>query len=682
MASIITPYERHLVFSYLHNLVARVGDSRLNQSTDRECLPEWILEHADLLQCGALLPGTDWSRAHLGKALRLLREQTRRVRKDSTARYLRRLAKMADLSPLDLAILEALIRYKTQPIIESLMDQIDRLMPHYIFSLRNPLLGGLLGVSMNTIRERVSPGAPLLRSGLVSFDSDNDLRLVKRLVRLGGATERADQDVTSLLLGDPVPSELKWSDFDHIGADRRHIRKIVQGALRSGACGVNILLYGPPGTGKTEFSKVLAARLGVNLFSIGESDDDGDEPSRMERLQELKMAHLLARDRKSILLFDEMEDLLAAEDESLALLPLFSSRTRGSEGSKVFLNRVLEKSPVPTIWIMNDARTVSPVILRRMMFALELRLPPASVRTAIWRRQLARHGIETSSGTAAALAREFEVAPGVAEGAIRAAVLTGGGIETVKHGVNSLRRVMPRENRVRETEPLERYEPALTHADTDLCSLADQLAASESQRFSLCVEGPPGTGKSAYVRYLAGRLGLPLLQKRASDLLAPYVGETEQRIAAAFDEARAGQALLVFDEADSLLADRRAAHRTWEVTAVNEMLTWMESHPLPFACTTNLGTVLDPATLRRFLFKVTLGYLAPTQARAAFRLFFEQPAPPQVATLANLTPADFALVRRQAAIRGCLDDPACLASLLRAECQAKPDRGAGLGFGR
>ena len=682
MASIVTPYERHLIFSYLHNLVARVGDSRLLQATDREHLPEWIVEHADLLQCESLLPGTDWSRSHLKKALRHLRDQTSRARKDPTARHLRRLGKMADLSRLDLAILEALIRYKTQPIIESLMDQIDRLMPCYIFSLRNPLLGGLLGVSMNTIRERVSPGAPLMRSGLISFDSDNDLRLVKRLVRLAGATERTDQDVTSLLLGDPVSSELEWCDFDHLGADRKHIRKIVQGTLQSGAAGVNILLYGAPGTGKTEFTKALAARLGANLFSIGESDDDGDEPNRLERLQDLKMAHLLARDRKSILLFDEMEDLLASDGDHFALPPLFSSRARGSEGSKLFLNRVLERSPVPTIWIMNDARTVSPVILRRMMFALELRLPPASVRTSIWRRQLARHGIEASSGTAAALAREFEVAPGVAEGAIHAAALIGGGVETVRRGVNSLLRVLPRETTARESEPPERYEPALTHADTDLCRLADQLVASESRCFSLCLEGPPGTGKSAYVRYLAGRLGLPVLQKRASDLLSPYVGEAEQRIAAAFDEARAGQALLVFDEADSLLADRRRAHRNWEVTAVNEMLTWMESHPLPFACTTNLGAVLDPATLRRFLFKVTLGYLTPAQTRAAFRLFFDQTAPPAVAALANLTPADFALVRRQAAIRGCLDDPVGLAALLRAECQAKPDRMGRLGFGQ
>ena len=682
MASIITPYERHLIVSYLHNLVTRAGDNRLLKATDRECLPEWIHEHADLLQCESLPADTHWSRSCLNKALRHLREQTRRVHKDTTARYLRQLGKMADLSHLDLAILEALVRYKTQPIIESLMDQIDHLVPHYIFSLRNPLLGGLLGVSMRTIRERVSPGAPLLRSGLVSFDSDNDLRLVKRLVRLGGATERGDQDVTSLLLGDPAPTELAWSDFDHLGVDRKHIRKIVQGALQNGTAGVNILLYGAPGTGKTEFTKVLAARLGVNLFSIGESDDDGDEPSRLERLQELRMAHLLARDRKSILLFDEMEDLLASEDERFALGPLFSSRARGSEGSKVFLNRMLEKSPVPTIWVMNDARAVSPVILRRMMFALELRLPPASVRTAIWQRQLYRHGIEASPETAAALAREFEVTPGVTEGAIRAAALVGGGVETVRRGVNSLVRVLPRESTARESEPPERYEPSLTRADTDLCRLADRIAASESRRFSLCLEGPPGTGKSAYVRYLAGRLGLPVLQKRASDLLSPFVGETEQRLAAAFDEARAGQALLVFDEADSLLADRRGAHRNWEITAVNEMLTWMESHPLPFACTTNLGTVLDPATLRRFLFKVTLGYLRPAQSRAAFQLFFDQPAPAEVATLANLTPADFALIRKQAAFRGCMHDSAALAALLRAECQAKPDRGAGLGFGQ
>ena len=90
--------------------------------------------------------------------------------------------------------------------------------------------------------------------------------------------------------------------------------------------------------------------------------------------------------------------------------------------------------------------------------------------------------------------------------------------------------------------------------------------------------------------------------------MSMWVGGTERRIAAAFAEARDTGAFLVFDEADSLLAVRRFAHRSWEVSQVNEMLTWMESHPLPFACTTNFGEHLDPATLRRFVFKVTLDY--------------------------------------------------------------------------
>ena len=85
--------------------------------------------------------------------------------------------------------------------------------------------------------------------------------------------------------------------------------------------------------------------------------------------------------------------------------------------------------------------------------------------------------------------------------------------------------------------------------------------------------------------------------------------EPKRRLRGAFAEARDTETFLVFDEADSLLADRNSARRNWEVSQVNEMLTWMESHPLPFACTTNFGKHLDPATLRRFVFKIALDYL-------------------------------------------------------------------------
>ena len=222
--------------------------------------------------------------------------------------------------------------------------------------------------------------------------------------------------------------------------------------------------------------------------------------------------------------------------------------------------------------------------------------------------------------------------------------------------------------------------PALIKADTDPVELADCLVDSGELKFLSACRDPPGTGKSAYVRYLAERMGLEVLQKRTSDLVSMYVGETEQNIAKAFAEARSTDSFLVFDEADSLLYDRRFAQRTWEVSHVNEMLTWMDSHPLPFACTTNFGVHLDIATLRRFVFKVTLDYLSQEQIRTAFQTYFGLTPPETVLNLTNLTPSDFALVHRKAAITGEMDNLEALVEMLGAECDAKPNRFKSVGF--
>ena len=655
-------------------LPSNLGRKRLD--LDDLLAPE---DFRDLEDCTDGVTGKQWS--CLKEALRSKCAATKSVRSDRTAQRLRCLGRTTGLSRTDVAILELMLRYQTQPIIESMIDNVFQ---RYSFNLRGPTLSALLGVSANAILDRLRADAPLVRSGLVCIDSDDgDLTLVNRLHRLATIPGGPELDVNRLLLGETSPSELEWPDFDHLGHERDHVKRLLGGALETGAPGVNVLLYGPPGTGKTEFCKVLAGRLGVDLHSVGESDEDGAEPTRHERLQELRLAQrLIARGRRSLLLFDEMEDLLSDPYPGLGIFGrLLSPGPRGFRAggeSKVFMNRLLEGTPAPTLWTINDAQTVDPAVLRRMMFALELRLPPPGVRARVWTRQLARHGIEAGPDDAFSLAREFEATPGVAAGATAAARLGGGDLAAVRRGVRSLSRVLFCEKPPQETPA--RYDPALIRADTDPVRLADRLASSGEQRFSLCLQGPPGTGKSAFVRYLAERLGLEVVQKRASDLMSKWVGGTEQLIAAAFAEARDSGAFLVFDEADSLLSDRRFAERSWEVSQVNEMLTWMESHPAPFACTTNFGTYLDPATLRRFVFKVTLDYLAPEQARAAFRGYFGLTPPAGVAALMALTPGDFAVVRKQAQVLDCLGEPEALAAMLRAECDAKPDCPRPIGF--
>ena len=692
----LNAYERQLILFYLSNAASRFHHAFPGK---KEVLAEWVAENRDLLALNDENeePGEHQASRHHEKEMsarewkhlrKTLEEEYAAAceggQKDRTARLLLRLGREMDLAPEDIAIIELWLHYETQPIFVSLIDSFES-GRHYhrqrFFNVTHPVLPCILGVPAGAFRARFAADAPLVKSGLVSVDDDGGIEIVKRLLRLVSVPDDSDFDVCRLLLDAATPGELEWADFDHMAEKRDHIEKMIKGALSTGTPGVNILVYGPPGTGKTEFCKTLAARLGANLYTVGEEDERIRDPDRRERLQELRLAQrLLAPARGSILLFDEMEDLLSGP--SSGWMP-FSSRGfphLRAGGSKMFLNRLLERTPVPTLWTSNFARETCHAVLRRMTFALELRKPPSQVRARIWDRDLARHGIKATEEDTRSLAKEFDVTPGVASGAISAASLCGGDLTSVRLGVRSLAKVIAGEKPPANQGPPERFNLALVRADINPVGFADRIVKSGGKHFSLCLQGPPGTGKSAFVRYLAERLGLQVTQKRASDLMSMWVGETEQQIAAAFAEARAEGSILVFDEADSLLADRRGAMRSWEVSQVNEMLTWMESHPLPFACTTNFGENLDPATLRRFTFKIALDYLTPDQSQAAFHTYFALEPPPEVGDLTTLTPGDFAVVRRKAEILGHLQDAKALAELLRAECEAKPNHVRRVGF--
>ena len=166
---------------------------------------------------------------------------------------------------------------------------------------------------------------------------------------------------------------------------------------------------------------------------------------------------------------------------------------------------------------------------------------------------------------------------------------------------------------------------------------------------------------------------MEVLFKRASDLLSKWVGGTEENIAAAFREAEVQQKMLVFDEADSLIYSRREARNSWEVSHVNEMLTWMERHPLPFICTTNLAEKVDDAAFRRFTFKAVFDYLTPTQIELAFRRFFGQVAPTTALKISCLTPGDFAVVKKKMEYFGGASAEE-IRQMLELEMLAKPGR--------
>jgi transitional endoplasmic reticulum ATPase len=375
--------------------------------------------------------------------------------------------------------------------------------------------------------------------------------------------------VGDLLLGEPARASLAWKDFEHLGDLPDLAARIVgsAGGLRGTTRrSVNLLFYGPPGTGKSEFAKTLGARAGFSVQFCGETGEENAEPNRRERIAALLIANPVgAVARRTIVVVDEADDLLTGFDQDGA---------PNQGGSKVFMNRLVERATAPTIWITSDVDRLGPAIIRRMSLALRFSKPTLSVRKTMVARIAECAGFRLNETAISELART-PAPPALIENAIRSAAHIRGSVRDACKILDSGLRALGRRDAPTESAPI-RFDPTLSSADVDLARLADQVARSPARALSFCLSGPPGTGKSAYARHLAERIDFDVLERRFSDLSSMWLGESEKAIAAAFEEAADLRVFLIFDEADSLLRDRFAAHHSWEVTQVNEMLTQME----------------------------------------------------------------------------------------------------------
>ena len=624
-----------------------------------------------------ILKGLEENWYEVKHALDLLKEATADIELNTHAERIRQLGEILKLEKQDVEILE-MLHFSKDSDVEEFIDEVTPSRRFYgNFHVNDAVLPLVLGTPSKALNRRFQSDKPLSRMGLISIDDHDGEIIINDCLKVLRFSPDENVDVRELILGKAQDAELSWSDFDYLGKQRDDVERILKGAIQAGATGLNILIHGPSGAGKTTFAKVLAERVQAPLFCIGEGDDDSP-PSSRERLSDLSLAQSLLKDnQKAILLFDEMEDVLSDDFSPMGFFSGFNRRRKSP--SKVHMNRLLERTPVPTIWIVNNAACLDKPIVRRMNVAMEFCVPPKHVRAGIFSTQFNRHGIELSEEQALKVAHQFDATPGLIEGAAVASKLGNGDLDLALRSLRSVSDVLGWHRPA--SRDWGEFDPVLVNADIDLDMLTESLVKSGKREVSFCLQGPPGTGKSAFVRHLASQLDMEVQHERASDLLSKWVGETEQTIARAFQRARENKAFLVFDEADSLLSDRGSAMHNWEVSQVNEMLTWMESHPLPFACTTNNPDALDAATLRRFIFKVNFDYLTSAGVKAAFNRWFGFDAPSDLSGLDMLTPADFEVVHRKAEFLDQLDDVEAVVKMLRNECEVKPDRTSSFGFG-
>lgn len=616
-----------------------------------------------------------------GVATRLDRKKDEASR--PLSRNFLRLATVLNLSQGDQLLLRFAMALEEVSVLRQITEMMDGGL---VTRAPHDTLAHVLEMSAADVRRGLHRDGPLTQAGVLGLHPYGS-GLSTKLDLLDGLTDALLDDEADLFVLFRAyfrlapPPRLTLANYPHLREDLALVRRCVTAAAKGQAPGINLLLYGRPGTGKTEFVRALAADLGLSLYEVSSEHEKSESEQEDQRFRAYQLCQrVLAHAPTSLILFDEIEDVFPA---SIG----WGWRTVSRTGThKAWTNHLLETNPIPTIWLSNSISQIDPAFLRRFTYSLEVRTPPRSVRRRIVEQ--CAQGLPVSVAWIERVAKHEQLAPAQIEQACRLAraVETREGPEAEQIVERVLSRSLevlghpgglsPQRDEVAPPYRLQFLNPSL-----DLEVVTQGLLRLPQGR--LCLYGPPGSGKTAYARYLAERLDRPLLSRRASDLLSKWVGETEANLAEMFRQARADEAILLLDEADSFLQDRRGALRSWEITQVNELLVQMEAFDSLFLCSTNLMDSLDPAVLRRFDLKIRFGYLRPEQAWELVRETLDRhgctgPSPERaavyrhrLAALTTLAPGDVATVLRRAQVLGLTLTADWVLAALEEECKVK-----------
>ncbi len=583
-------------------------------------------------------------------------------------------------------------------------------------------LADVAGVKPAEVAEALRAGSRLERIGMVeNLISEHNITDLADLMKVSEKLPpvlmreyRDNNELMAVFTRPSVRSELALSDFAFVQEDVDVLVSLLKNAVTGQEQGINVLLYGPPGTGKTELAKVVAQAAGLDLFEVEHADRDGNSLSGRDRYRSLQIAQVFLKgSQQSALLFDEVEDVFppisSEAAQLLARSDQLSAPASGSVNGKAWVNQILESNTVPTLWVTNRIEQIDPAFRRRFAYHLELRSPPPGAREGLVRKTL--QGVDVSDAFVAKLTARKGLTPAQIRTAVRFARLASAAVEKVD-GVAMQSLLTGGKPALLESlieRQLKNADVALGNkldtAGRKTVTTYDLAMLNVESRFeiprivealktrghgALCFYGAPGTGKTALAEHIAKALDKPLIIKQASDLMSKYVGETEQNMAAMFKEAEDEKAVLLLDEADSFLQDRRGAQRTYEVTEVNEMLQGMERHNGIFICTTNLLDKIDQAALRRFTFKIKFMPLTAlqretmfvTEALAGNAELFTPELRTRLGKLTQICPGDFAAVKRQTDILDSVFSSDEFMSQLEAEHRIKPEvrEARGMGF--
>ena len=342
------------------------------------------------------------------------------------------------------------------------------------------------------------------------------------------------------------------------------------------------------------------------------------------------VASAAARSQRSVVAIDASRAAESTENLVLALhreailrgaIPLIGDASELATGEHAAQNRrtlarVIDAADHTCVVTTTDPGFDCPVV--RQVIRFELRAPDAPTRVGLWRTMLGDSAVEPV--VIEELAMRYPLGPGAIRAAARSARrattepltrsdLIGGVRSSVAERFGGL---------ADRLDVTDRWEDVVLPPETldQVNALVSRVRHAyrvyEEWRFprttargggvAALFSGPPGTGKTLVAGVVARELDRDLFRVDLSRVVSKWVGETEKQLGELFDAAESSDALLLFDEADSLFAKRtevKSSSDRYANLEVNYLLQRIETFHGVTILTTNLDTSIDAALRRR-----------------------------------------------------------------------------------
>jgi len=469
------------------------------------------------------------------------------------------------------------------------------------------LIGQMVHEKAPTLEEKSAlfePAGNLMRWRIVNVNSDDhSVRIDDRIASFLLGHDDSDRTLEHVVHS--IPAGLTWDELFEGEPMKSALRAFAE---HDTAVPSVVVLHGAAGSGRSAAARAISASRGLGLLSF-EVERALRDPSRWDSL--LTLAYREALLQNAALYFDGVEkleaegcpsalaDSLTELAEEMPLLTFLATETTGEGSRHVRYPRFDFTMPHfelrRAIWVSHLPQTT----------AIGDRQAAAEKLAAAF--QLSAAQIVEAIAAAEALARRRSVAsPQITLDDLHEACRRQSG----RRLLGFARRIEPKRGLTLDDVVLSRPNKAQLRELSDRVRLRSRFDSeihvgrtiTHGEGLLVLFAGPSGTGKTLAAEVIANQQGVDLYKVDVSTVVSKWVGDTEKNLGKVFADAEASDALLFFDECDSLFGQRgdiSDGRDRWANLQTNYLLQRVEEYSGVVILASNLRKNIDDAFLRR-----------------------------------------------------------------------------------